>query len=93
MPSDYISLIESVSLFPTRPHVNTIRRWAARGCNGVVLRTVKWGKRRMTRPEWISEFVYATICATDDIYRDSQPAPATSTSHQRAESKLDAMGV
>jgi hypothetical protein len=44
----------------------------------------------MTRPEWVKEFIEAAIKATPDIYANS---PTTTTSHQRAKAKLDAMGV
>jgi len=86
-----IPLTKAGSLFPYAPHLNTLRRWASRGCHGVRLRTTKLGKIRMTTREWADEFVAAAIEATPDCYADD--TPATSSSHQRAEAKLDAMGV
>ena len=91
MPNHFVPLTAAACLFPYRPHVNTLRRWASRGCHGVRLRTTKLGKIRMTTREWATEFVAAAIEATPDCY--AHDAPATSTSHQRAEAQLDAMGV
>ena len=89
--NDYIPLTKSVSLFPDRPHINTIRRFAGRhGCKGVRLRTVKYSRQRLTRPEWVHEFLEAVINATHDPMAD---APVQSTSHAVAEARLDSMGV
>lgn len=41
------------------PHINTMRRWVTRGCNGVRLQAVKVGNQWLTTADWVSEFVAA----------------------------------
>ncbi len=90
MDNDYISLLEAVPYFPTRPHKNTVVRWANRGCYGKKLKTIKCGGKRLTRPCWVQEFNRAVMDASPDVYADSSvPTP----SHQAAEAQLDAWGV
>jgi hypothetical protein len=90
MANDYITLLEAVPLFPTRPHRNSVIRWASRGCYNVKLKTLRFGGKRLTRPIWVEEFVQAVMGASPDVYADS---PAPTSSHQAAEARLDAMGV
>ncbi len=88
MPTDakFITFQEATRLIPSRPHINTIRRWADRGYQGIKLRTVRCGRRRMVPVEAIEEFMRATSGL-------HAPDPAQSDAHKRAEAKLDAMGV
>jgi hypothetical protein len=88
--TDYITLLEAVPYFLTRPHKNTIVRWANKGVYGVKLKTIRYGGKRLTRPCWCEDFNRAMQGASPDVYADS---PATTSSHQAAEARLDAMGV
>ena len=88
--NDYITLLEAVPYFLTRPHKNTIVRWANKGVYGVKLRTIRYGGKRLTRPCWCEDFNRAMQGASPDVYADS---PATTSSHLAAEARLDAMGV
>src|SRR5262245_30574458 len=38
-------------------------RWASRGAFGVVLKTIAFGRLRVTRPEWITAFAVAVDAA------------------------------
>ncbi len=37
----------------------TATRWAMQGCGGVVLKSVKLGKKRLSRVEWVNDFIAA----------------------------------
>ena len=37
----------------------TATRWAMKGYEGVVLRTVRLGKKRLSTVEWVNEFILA----------------------------------
>ena len=56
----FITFKEATRLIPSRPHINTIRRWADRGYRGIKLRTVRCGRRRLVPVEAIEEFMRAT---------------------------------
>jgi len=90
MPEDYISLSEACKQFPSRPHRNTVIRWASRGCYGVKLKTVRYGGKRLTRPIWVDEFNASLLGASPDSFADTD---ANAPSHAAAESRLDAFGV
>jgi hypothetical protein len=86
--TDYITLLEAVPYFLTRPHKNTIVRWANKGVYGVKLKTIRYGGKRLTRPCWVEEFNRAVQGASPDVYAgDSAPT----TSHLAAEATLDVM--
>jgi hypothetical protein len=87
--NDYITLLEAAPLFLTRPHKNTVVRWANKGCYGIKLRTVRYGGKRLTKKNWVEKFNQAVLGATPNVYADS---PATSSTSQQAVSQLDAMG-
>lgn len=53
---DLIPLERVPSVLPSRPHCNTVRRWASKGCRGVRLRTVSIGRKRCTTDAWLMEF-------------------------------------
>jgi hypothetical protein len=86
--TDYITLLEAVPYFLTRPHKNTVVRWANRGVYGVKLKTIRFGGKRLTRPCWVAEFNQAVMGASPDAYADTSVPTA---SHQLAEAKLDVM--
>jgi hypothetical protein len=79
----YLSINEAAQRLPGRPHRNSVRRWMLRGCYGEKLRSVRFGAKRLTTDQWISEFVEA-VQALD---------PACTSAHQEASAKLDALGV
>ena len=80
----YLTLDEAANRLPSRPHKNTVIRWTNKGYNGIVLKSCKHGKRRMTAEEWIDEFL-AKINGTE--------VSISQVSHTEAERALDAMGV
>jgi hypothetical protein len=67
---------------PDRPHQNTVRRWATIGVNGVKLRSVRFGGKRLTTEQWCREFVEAVTAASGQT-----------SEHAKAEAKLEALGV
>lgn len=81
-----LTLIEAAKLLPGRPHANTLRRWATRGYNGVILRTFRVGRRVCTSQAYIEQFM--AECSGEE----PTSGPVTQ-SHKKAESALDALGV
>jgi hypothetical protein len=80
--SDYLTAREACAYLPARPHINSVRRWMSDGCNGIRLRSVRFGGKRLTTAQWCDEFVAAVTKAngaTDD--------------HLKAEAQLDRLGV
>lgn len=55
----FVSLKDAVDLFPRRPHLATVYRWAVDGVNRpkVRLKTVRQGNRLLTSAEWIEQFL------------------------------------
>ncbi len=78
----YRSIVEAAQRLPGRPHRNSVRRWMQQGCNGVKLRSVRFGGKRLTTDAWIEEFTQAVTAAT---------TPASE--HFKAEAKLEQLGV
>lgn len=87
LPDQPITFAEATKVFPSRPHVNTVRRWAFQGINGVKLRHFKCGNRPCTTHVDIEEF----LAATNPNYRADRPV--VSSQHEAAEAALDKMGV
>jgi len=87
MPKDFLSLREACAHFPSRPHLNTVGRWATRGVYGVKLKTCRYGGKRLTRKAWIEEF-NAKLLSSSPSFKIDGTDPATA-----AEDKLDAMGI
>jgi Protein of unknown function (DUF1580) len=82
MPA-YFSISEAAQKhLPGRPHVNSVRRWMQHGCNGVKLRSVRFGGKRLTTEQWCREFVDAVTTASGQA-----------TEHLKAEAQLDQLGV
>ena len=56
-------------MFPSidgiQPSYQTVYRWALKGLSGVRLKTVKSGGRRVTRQDWIDEFVERALIEDD----------------------------
>jgi hypothetical protein len=91
--SDFIQLREAVKLFPQRPHYSTLKRWSFKGINGVRLRTAKFGHSRLTKPEWVDDFILKAIKACPDKYAEAETSDAPATAaHKAADAELDAMG-
>lgn len=67
-------------------------RWALRGINGIVLRTVCVGRTRLTCDEWYSEFVAAVTAARDGGATSQAPAQRAD-SVARAERETAAAGI
>jgi hypothetical protein len=89
MPKDYITLLEAVPCFLTRPHKNTIVRWATKGVYGVKLKTVRFGGKRLTRRAWVDQFNESVMGASPDSYADVEPSAAA----KKAAKKLDKLGI
>lgn len=83
LDQDSLTLLEVSRLLPSRPHANTLRRWASKkGLNGIRLRTFKCGRRVCTTKAYLEQFLAACSGETD-------PVPEPSDSHRDAERKLD----
>jgi hypothetical protein len=52
-----MNFVEATRVVPSRPHLNTIRRWATQGVRGVKLQTVKIGGRYFTSREALGAFI------------------------------------
>ncbi len=87
--ADFISLRDSCALFPSVPSQSTVVRWAIKGVNGCQLKTAKFAGRRLTRVEWVNDFINQTI---DSSHNSSKPKGQTSA-HKIAEARLAEMGV
>ena len=87
--SDFISLRDSCALFPGKPSLSTVVRWAIKGVNGCQLKTTKFGGKRLTTIQWVNEFVKETIEASPDSYKSEGQTSA----HKVAEERLQKMGV
>jgi hypothetical protein len=62
--SNYIPLKEAAKHFPGRPHLSTIIRWSDAGVHGVILKSIRVGRRIFTTKEAIDEFL-AELNKTD----------------------------
>lgn len=82
----YITLQEACKRFPSKPHINTVKRWTTKGYDGFILKSCRHGRRRMTSIEWIDEFL-AKMNGAD------VPSSQPTVSHQVAERDLDALGI
>ncbi len=86
---EFISLRDSCALFPSKPSLSTVVRWATKGVNGVRLKTAKFAGRRLTTITWVNEFIKETIDSSHDGYKSE----GQSTAHKIAEARLVKMGV
>jgi hypothetical protein len=51
-----VSFADAAEKLPTKPHLNTVRRWARFGCHGVKLESVLIGRSRVTSLEALARF-------------------------------------
>lgn len=91
-----ISLTEAAKLLPHRPAVQTVWRWAMKGCRGVRLEHIRFGNRIFTSPEALERFAEA-LTELDADRDESAPAkPRTTRQRQaaisRAETELERAG-
>ena len=94
--------LADVAKLPTLPrrrrggrlHYSTLYRWAAKGLNGVRLRTVRCGGTRCTTTEWLHEFFERldedAASGDGDAVR---PHVEVGTDDDAVEQALDALGV
>ena len=82
-----VTLIEATKYFPNCPHVNTLRRWAHKGLNGVRLKTFRSGRRMCTTRQYVEDFLSG---CTRQFDGDQEPTPQN---HRSAEQELDALGI
>ena len=82
---EYLSLAEACKRIPTRPGVNTLKRWNRRGYKGVKLQVWKVGRRTITSIAAVDEFL-AQLNGT-------QTQPQATPSSVEAEAVLDRLGV
>jgi hypothetical protein len=81
-----------------RPHVETLRRWATRGCAAgkqkILLRSILLNGERLTTVEWVKSFDRARIVAgLDEEVVPVQSARERTKSVERANAYLDRVGV
>jgi hypothetical protein len=57
--SNLISLREAANSIPSRPHINSVRRWILKGARGKKLDAKQVGGRWFTTHEAVQEFVDA----------------------------------
>jgi hypothetical protein len=79
---DYLPARDAIEHLPTRPHINTIRRWMFEGVNGIRLKSIRFGGKRLTTEQWCREFVEAVANRGGDF-----------SEHHVAEAQLDQLGV
>jgi hypothetical protein len=65
MGEKLVPLGEAGGYVPLRPHYSTLKRWAYEGINGVVLETLKIGRRRFTSLQALERFVERLNGASD----------------------------
>ena len=87
LSQDTLTLLEATRLFPSKPHINSLRRWSRKGLNGVKLRTFRSGRRICTSREYVEEFIAKVSGKFDG---DQEPI---SQNHRAAEERLDSLGV
>ena len=78
--SEFLTFSQAAAEIPGRPHVSTLHRWRLRGINGVRLRTVRVGGKRMVERIVLREFIEAVTAATDRV----PAASRTPTQRERA---------
>ena len=59
MNTSFLSLRDVANQLPSRPHINTIRRWILQGARGRKLDAKQVGGRWFTTPEAVQEFLDA----------------------------------
>ena len=74
--SSYLTLADASSRLPKPVTVRTMNRWATKGYRGAVLRTVKIGSQRVTREEWVEDFIQASS--------DAEPEPPKAPARGKA---------
>jgi predicted DNA-binding transcriptional regulator AlpA len=62
-----LTIAEVTKLIPQRPSRATLWRWISRGVNGVRLRSVKCGGRRLFPTTAVAEFIAACTAKHDGI--------------------------
>jgi len=77
MNTSFLSLRDVANQLPSRPHINTIRRWILQGARGRKLDAKQVGGRWFTTPEAVQEFLDA-------------PANVISTGRQLSASQREA---
>ena len=58
--ADYLTLNDAAALFPGKPHVCTVRRYATRGLNGTTLHVIRSTGKLWTTAESVREFIAMT---------------------------------
>lgn len=74
---EMVLLSRASALFPNRPSVASIWRWATRGVRGVRLHTVRVGGRSYVTADDVREFL-------DALNRPTDAAPTTGANSRRA---------
>lgn len=86
LQGDAISLAEALELFPRRPHIATVWRWATTGLRGVRLETYRSGRNRVTTRSAVQRFLAALNA--DLVVESTPPAP-----RRAAAKRLQAAGA
>jgi hypothetical protein len=84
--------LEEAALLPgiPRKHMNTWRRWAKKGCNGVQLETSGVGSTLCTTRAAVARFFER--CAPPSIKKPPTPIQLNNA-HSRASRRLDSLGM
>ena len=56
MEQQYLTLGEAAKTLPTRPSTQTLFRWTQKGCRGVKLESLRFGRRIVVTPEALDKF-------------------------------------
>src|SRR5688572_7673404 len=86
-----LSEVPDLAWFPRRPGLSTVHRWAATGCGGVVLRTIRFGSARCTTATWLMEFFEG--CETKKSPDPFRTPAKRERERKAAESRLDEAGI
>jgi hypothetical protein len=76
MIEKYLTLMQAAELIPTGtgkpPSLPTMHRWIFRGCDGVFLKHLRFGKRLYTTEQYLREFSEALANVDRDSGRVTQ---------------------
>lgn len=75
--AELLPLSKVTDVLGTRPHKDTLRRWASRGLFGVHLRTIHVGATTCTTVRWVEDFIRASSKARNDLKVARRPKPPT----------------
>lgn len=94
--SEYISLQQAAAYLPSRPHLNSVKRWILNGLSvrgsRVRLRAVKAGTSWYTKTTWVDEFLEQTTAAALDAPAEKPDTAAAKRRSAEAGKALEKLG-